>query len=165
MSEKGSKIPRWLLPAGLGVLVVILVAIALARGPVSLDPETAEGAVQEYLVALSDERWDDAAAVIHEDALGDCTGDDIAMFGTVDFTAELGFEGDFFGGVGMRETFDDGAVNPPPGDTFVDVTIHHSTDGGFGSSWSEHVSFELLEEEGFWWITGDPWPYFVWNCR
>lgn len=165
MSETETKIPRWLLPVGLGVLVVVLVAIALARGPISLDPETAEGAVQEYLVALSDERWDDAAAVIHEDTLGGCTGNDISMFGTVDFTAELGFEGDFFGGVSGREVFTDGSVEIPAGDTLIDVTIHHTNDGGLGSTWSEHVVFELFEQDGFWWITGDPWPYFIWNCR
>ena len=164
MSETGRKIPGWLVPAGLGIVVVALVAIALLRGPASLDPSTPEGAVQEYLVALSEERWDDAAAVVHEDALGNCTSDDIRAFGTVDFTAELGFQGDFFGGVAERAVFDDGSALPS-GDTLVDVTITHSSEGGLGSGWSEFVTFEMFEEEGFWWITGDPWPYFVWNCR
>ena len=164
MTATARKVPSWMLPVGLGVVVVALIAIALSRGPVNLDPETAEGAVQEYLVALSEDRWDDAAAVIHEGALGRCTSDDIRTFGTVDFTAELGFDGDLFGGVAERGVFtSDGAI--PSGDTFVDVTINHSGGGGLGSSWSEHVTFEMIEEDGFWWITGDPWPYFVWNCR
>jgi hypothetical protein len=25
--------------------------------------------------------------------------------------------------------------------------------------------FELLDDDDFWWIVGDPWPYFTWECR
>lgn len=168
MSETDRKVPRWLLPAGLALLIAALVSIALLRGPVSLDPDTAEGAVQEYLVALSEERWDDATTVIHAETLGQCTGDDIARFGTVEFTAELGHQGGF-GGVSERFTeigSESGQpFEPAVPDTLVDVTINHDTDAGLGSSWSEFVTFEMSEEDGFWWITGDPWPYFVWNCR
>lgn len=171
MNERTRGISGWLLPAGLGVLVVALVAIALTRGPVELDPDTAEGTVQEYLMAVDEGRWDEAVAVIHSDWLGNCDGEDLAGFAQGDFTAELGAPGGFSGGI-VTEQFaeipgdDPGGELPPSGDTTVEVTIRHGGSGGmFGSGWDEYVIFEMTEEGEFWWIAGDPWPYFVWSCR
>lgn len=161
----------WLLPGGLGVLVVGLVAIALLRGQVSLDPETPAGAVQEYLVAINAERWDDAIEIIHDDWRGGCQGSDIDSFAPGEFSAELGTHGGMSGRM-TEESFvavgGEDEVSPTPtvpdDATRVEVTIHHDS-GGLGSGWNEPVTFELVEEEGFWWITGDPWPFFTWSCR
>lgn len=168
MSEKTRGLSDWLLPVGLGLLVVVLVVIALTRGPVELDPDSPQGTVQEYLLAIDEERWDDAVAVIHPDWLGECRGDDLSRFAQGDFTAELGAPGGF-GGI-VREEFaaTDGEVGqalPGPEET-VEVTIRHSDTGGFfGGGWDEYVLFELSDDDDFWWLINDPWPYFVWNCR
>lgn len=171
MSTPDRNVPAWALPAGLTTLVLALVAIALLRGPVSLEPDSPEGTVQEYLVAIREERWDDAIEILHDDWRGGCEGADIEMFSPGDFSAELGGSGGSDGRM-TRETFvaipsDDGDAPPttvPESATEVDVTIRHD-DGGLGSGWNEGVTFELIEDDGFWWLTGDPWPYFAWNCR
>jgi hypothetical protein len=175
MSEGNRDIPRWLLPVGLAVLVTGLVAIALMRGPVELDPDSPEGTVQEYLLAIDEERWEDAIAVIHEDWLGSCEADDLSSFAQGDFSAQLGAPdgiGMGFSGVepGVVEEFGeepvDLAAEPPPGmDEQVEVTITHNDVGGLGGGWEEYVVFELADTDDFWWIVNDPWPYFTWNCR
>lgn len=163
MSTTEGKLPGWLLPVGLGVVVVALVAIALARGPVSLDPDTPEGAVQEYLLAINDERWHEAVEVIHEDWRGSCTGDDLRSFGPDEFTAELGSSSEFSEGRGVApEPVGPTSPTMPDETTDVDVTIIHG--GGVGG-WNEFTSFELTNQDGFWWLVGDPWPYFIWSCQ
>lgn len=162
---------RWLLPVGLAALVVALVVIALTRGPVELDPGTPEGAVQEYLLAIDEKRWEDAVAVIHPQWLGECDATDLSHFADFDFTAELGrSNGDAgFGGAIVEERFTEITVESgeelPVADTHVEVTISRGDGGAFGSGWDEYVVFEMVDEDGFWWVSGDPWPYFVWNCR
>lgn len=152
------------MPVGLTVLVAGLVAIAMLRGPVELDPDTPEGTVQEYLTAISEERWDDATAVIHADWLGACDGEDLSRHASTDFSAELGQDG--LGGEFMEQRFADvGQEQLPEADTQVEVTITHTDQGGLGSSWSQYVIFDLVDDEDFWWIVNDPWPFFVWTCR
>lgn len=173
MSDKKPNQRRWLLPAGLASVVVALVVIALTRGPVELDPDTPEGTVQDYLVAIDEKRWDDAVAVVHSEWLGECDGNDLAQFADFEFTAELGrsdSSGPFGGGI-VEERFDvvgsDNAMSEdfPVVDTHVEVTINRGDGGAFGPGWDEYVLFEMVNEDDFWWVSGDPWPYFVWNCR
>lgn len=174
MSETEPSSRRWLLPVGLAVAVIALVLIALTRGPVELDPDTPEGTVQEYLVAIEEKRWDDAVAVIHPQWLGECDGDDLARFADFEFSAELGRSDSSgaFGGVIVEERFteiggSDDAVSEdfPVVDAHVEVTINRGDSGPFGRGWDEYVLFEMVDEDDFWWVGGDPWPHFVWNCR
>lgn len=170
MSEKEVGSPGWVLPTILVAAIAGLVAVALLRGPTTFDPDTPEGVVQEYLRALDEERWEDALAVVHEDSLGNCDADSIAMFVHSDFSAELGHDsaGGFGGGFVEQEFFPAGEEPfiPAAVDATVDVTIIHNGSGGvLGSSWNEFVQFEVTEDDGFWWIVNDPWPYFAWNCR
>jgi hypothetical protein len=172
MNVRASRLPGWLLPTGLVVMVVVLVAIAMTRGPTSFDPDSPEGAVQEYLQAINEQRWEDAVGVIHPEWLGSCDAGDIAGFAPSDFTADLGNDGGsvFGGGRFIEETFTAPAAGEEPQlptnpDESVEVTITRDQGGGLGGGWSEYVRFELLDEDGFWWIINDPWPYFVWNCR
>jgi hypothetical protein len=164
------RLSGWLLPTGLAVVVISLVAIALTRGPVSLDPDTPEGSVQEYLQAIDERRWDDALAVIHDDWKGQCQGFNLEAVAPDDFSAELG-DPSGFDGFATRDNFvpipSDGSTMPtiPEDAARVDVTVHRRDSGGFGSSWQEYVTFELAFEGDFWWIVGDPWPYFIFNCR
>lgn len=170
MTVTDRRIPGWLLPVGLAVVVIVLVTIALTRGPVTLDPDTPEGTVQEYLLAISEERWDDAIAVIHDDTRGFCQGVDLQPFNPGDFSAELGSP-DGFADIPVREEFEavgeDGSLTEqtvPENATQVNVTIHHHDSGALGSSWEEFVTFELIFDGDFWWIVGDPWPYFIFSC-
>jgi len=170
MTESTRKAPGWLLPVGLGVVVIVLVTIALTRGPVDLDPDSPEGTVQQYLLAINEDRWDDAVEVIHPDWLGACEGDDVAPFAPEDFTAELGAPGGGFPGRMVEEEFEViGGEDPteplPQGEATVEVTIIHNDGGGLGSTWTEPAFFELADDDEFWWIVNDPWPHFIWNCR
>ena len=157
------------MPLGLTALVVGMVVIALVRGPTQLDPDSPEGTVQEYLVAVSEERWEDAVAVIHPRWLGACDGADLASFSPpTDFSARLGRDSGQ-GGSFVERGFE--VVDPPvgedplpAGDTVVEVTISRQ-DSGFGDGFDEFVEFQLVEEDDFWWLANDPWPYFVWSCR
>lgn len=157
-----SPVPRWLVPAAAVGVVVLLVVIALARGPVLLDPDTPEGTIQEYLLALDERRLDEALELVHPQTRGTCTGEDLEQVGIPDFTAQLGFSSGF-GGV-ITEGFEEsiGPGRPAPAATeSVDVTI---TRLETGSSWDEYVTFQLADEDDFWWIVGEPWPYFTWAC-
>jgi hypothetical protein len=162
------RMPAWLLPVGIGFVVVALVTIALTRGPVELDPDTPEGTVQEYLLAISEERWDDALAVIHDDWRGTCEGFDLQAFAPGDFSAELGSNG--FEDIELRDRSvapgGEGEPGPtiPNSATLVDVTINRHDGGGLGNTWQEFVTFEVTFDGDFWWIVGDPWPYFIFSC-
>lgn len=167
MTPTDRRLPGWLLPVALGVVVVVLVTIALTRGPVSLDPDSPEGTVQEYLVAISESRWDDAIAVIHDDWRGSCQDFDLEAFAPGEFSAELGSSGR--GGFEFQEDFAAvGEGSPeatiPVNATRVDVTIHRQDDGALSSPWQEFVTFEVVFDGDFWWIVGDPWPHFIFSC-
>lgn len=169
MREKG--LPGWLVPVGLILLVATLVSVALLRGTAQLDPDTPEGTVQEYLMALSEERWDDALAVIHPDIRGDCEADVLARYVEPGFSAQLGtVDGSSFPANPIEEQFGRAGASSLAGTTTftdttqVDVTISHPEQGGLGSGWTEQTQFQLVDEDDFWWIVGDPWPYFSWEC-
>ncbi len=143
---------KWLLPGGIGLLVVGLVIVALVREPVQLDPATPEGTIQEYLQAISDEEYDRAFELLRPATFEGCVPSDVARYAPTDpFTANL----------------DDQASEPGAGEdhAIVNVRIRFGADGMFGSGWESWESFELVSEDGFWWITGDPWPHFIWECE
>ena len=161
----------WILPGVAVLVVVVLVIFALAGGPAQLDPDSPEGTVQQYLQAFNEQRFDEAVELVHEDWRGSCDGDDLEDWRQDRFSAELVEEGDF-GNFGRFEEF---AVEEPPffdeggppeilGDTtVVFVNINHGG-GGLRGGWTESTSFNLVDDGEFWWIVGDPWPYFVWSC-
>lgn len=159
------ELPGWLLPVGLGAIIVVLVVIALVRGPTSLDPGTAEGTVQEYLVAISEGRWDDAVEIVDDDWRGNCTGKDLESFAPGEFTAELGSTTGFDEVSRFGAVPDDGTPAVPEDATEVQVTISHDVGAGLGSGWSEVATFDLVHDGDLWWLVGDPWPYFIWSCR
>lgn len=163
MSE-GSK-TRWIWPVAIGVAIVALAVIALVREPVALDPDTPEGTVQIYLQAISDEEYDKAFELLDPDSFEGCAPAHIARHSPSEpFSATLGSSS----GSDIATP-----VRPPPEPdhslpddvVWVDVTLRFGTGGPFGSSWESWEQFVLFERDGFWWITGEPWPYFVWECR
>ena len=164
MSESTGRSVGWVFPVVLGVVVVGLVAIALSRRPAQLDPDTPEGTVQEYLLAVDEQRYEDALAVLHPGIGEVCQPEDLRQSSPPDFTARLGHSSDRFGDVGIVSTEEVPGRQLPAGTDFVEVTITRDDGGGFGSGWDEYVVFELAQDDDFYWIVGEPWPYFTWNC-
>lgn len=169
MTDKGSW-TRWVVPAGIAAVVVALVIVALVRDPVQLDPDTPEGTVQGYLQAVSEERWEDAYEVLDPQRFADCGPADIAAQAPGEpFTASLQ-AGD---GSMVVERFEESGggdvetttTTPPEADVAVGVTLRFADSGPFGSGgWTTFEVFEVVSRDGFWWISGDPWPYFGWSC-
>lgn len=148
--SEGSARAPWLLPAGIGLLIVVLVIVALVRDPVQLDPTTPEGTVQEYLQAISEDDYQRAFDVLHPEEFEGCVSSDISRYAPEQpFTANL--ESD--------------APQTDEGVAVVTVTLRFGTDGMFDSGWETSESFELVQEDDVWWITGEPWPHFTWECQ
>lgn len=151
MSERAEKTRQWLLAAGVGLVVLVLVVVALVRDPIQLDSSTPEGAVQAYLQAISDENYERAYEMLDPARFDECVPGDIARYAPGDpFTASLDDQG--------GEPTRDGEIR------VVTVRMSFGTDGMFGPGWETWESFELISQDGFWWITGDPWPHFGWEC-
>lgn len=150
MSDAAS--PRtWLIAGGAVVIIGALIAIALAREPVALDPGTPEGTVQNYLQAISDEDYIGAFNLLHPDWTKGCTAADLAAAAPTDpFSATLGNTEETGTTAFVRVTIRQGAPGPGP------------FESGFGSF---EEFFELENEIGQWLITGYPWPYFDWRCQ
>lgn len=135
---------NWTFPALVLVAVGALIVVALIREPVTLDPETPEGTVQTYLQALADDDFKNALSLTTPEIQQSCTAQDVSdNFYYDSLTATLG------------ETRELGTV------TVVEVAINQ-TDIGFDGGYFEQI--ELTDEDGKWAITGDPWPYFTYNC-
>lgn len=143
-TDAGQKKRNWTFPLVLLLVVAALTVVALLREPVSLDPATPEGTVQIYLQALADNDFDAALQQTTNEIQQECTAQDVSdNFYYNSFTATLG---------ATREL---GTV------TVVEVAINQ-TDVGLNSGYFEQI--ELTDEDGGWAITGDPWPYFTYNC-
>ncbi len=161
MSE-GNK-ARWLWLSGIGLAVIALVVIALVREPVLLDPDTPEGTVQGYLQAISDKDYDEAFSMLNPDEFKNCDVSDLARNTPGDsFTATLEVSGD-------QERFRpiDEEERPSPTSELVavNVILRFGSGGLFDGTWDQYETFFLTSSDGFWWISGDPWPYFTWDCR
>jgi hypothetical protein len=143
-NESQSKKRNWTFPAVVLLAVGALTAVALLREPVTLDPGTPERTVQTYLQALAEEDFETALSLTTPEIQQSCTAQDVSEnFYYDSFTATLG------------ETREMGTV------TVVEVAINQS-DVGFDGGYFEQI--ELTDEADNWAITGDPWPYFTYNC-
>ncbi len=154
---------RWLWPLGIGLAVVTLVIVALVREPVQLDRSTAEGTVQEYLQAISNEDYNKAFEVLDPDGFDGCSTSDLIRSAPRDaFTATLGFSDN------PNRFRPIGEEGPPSNEDLVavDVTLRFGSGDLFGGSWDQYETFFLISKDGSWWITDnpDPWPYFTWDC-
>lgn len=156
---------NWVVPTGFVIGVVALSAIALLREPAQFDSSTPEGTVQEYLQAISDEDYDRAFEVLHQESFDGCDGQDIARSAPSDFrSASLRSEGSGFNEVHFEPEFTGSREFIDP-EVWVEVIIQRGDGGGlFGGGWDEWASIGLIDDDGFWWIVGDPWPHFVWSC-
>ena len=142
--------PRtWWFVGGFIVAIGLLLAIALSREPIALDPNTPEGTVQNYLQAISDEDYEGALNFIHPDSDQDCSPADLAASTPETFSATLGDTRTESGSSLVIVTIREGAPEPDP---------FQSSFGGF------EEFFELENETGQWLIIGSPWPYYDWRC-
>lgn len=138
--------PSWIVPAALAALVLLLGAVALIRGTGDADPTTPEGALRLYLQGLDDRDWEQAYAFLDPLDFQSCEPDDLAQAFFEDFTAM------------HRETI-------PRGDDAVNIVMDlQFGSGGFFGGGSSEVHFEMVRRDGFWYLAGDPWPNFRWNC-
>ncbi len=134
----------WLVPSLVTLGIIALVAIALLRGNAQYDPTTPEGAVQEYLQALADKRWQDALDVLDPVRFAGCEEHHITSIFIPVFSAR-------------HDSTHISGSNAQVGVFF------EATEGAmWGNSWWEQ--FTLYEDGGFWYITDHPWPYFANNC-
>lgn len=140
-------ISRWLVPLGLVAVAGLLVGIALGRGQTHLDPSTPEGAVQQYLLALTDERWEDALAILDPDVYGNCTAEDFMVD-----------RGERILSARHIRTFHG------PAQAQVEVSIRYGTDSPFGGSWESNYTYTLIQRDRFWYILQDAWPAQLWSC-
>ncbi len=138
--------PAWIVPAALAVLVVVLGAVALIRGNGTADPTTPEGALRLYLQGMADRDWDQALAFLDPLDFQGCDADDLSQAFFEDFTAM------------HRETITRGE------DSVSIVMSLQFGSGGFFGGWSSEMHFDMVRRDGFWYVAGDPWPNFRWNC-
>jgi hypothetical protein len=135
---------NWIFPIVVLVAVAVLTIVALARDPVTLDPDTPEGTVQAYLQALADNDFESALALTDSVIRQSCTALDIENnFYYDSFTATLGGVKDF-------------------GSTMVVEVAINQSESGFDSGYFEQI--EVIEEDGKWAVHGDPWPFFTYSC-
>lgn len=136
---------RWLFPVLAIVGIVALVTIALARDQTTFDPNTPEGVVQQYLQAIIDERWDDALAVLDPENFSGCRPEDLS--------SQV-----------WDETFSAVHLNTREGPVRTRVEVQFNQGEGPFGSWSWPTEFVLIERDGRWYLTDDPWPYFQYLC-
>jgi len=136
------------LGAAIVLSLVLLGVSALMEEPVSLDPDTPEGVVQSFVVAIAEERWVDARSLLDSELAEACEVSDLSMARDQDISRVMI--------VGVSET---------DGSAIVDVTIvHTSLDNPINpSTWDEDVPFILAIEDGGWVIDELSWPYVP--CR
>ncbi|GAB2867552.1 hypothetical protein [Nocardioides pacificus] len=120
---------------------LVTVAVAAARAPVALPPDSPEGAVQAYLEAVLDHDHESAAALL-DPAIG-CGFVDLEM-AYVDEDVH----------VSLRD------VDTRTTTARVDVEITTGSGGLIPSGWSEEHAFRLVLRDGEWLVSGSPWPLY-----
>ncbi len=140
-------ISRWLVPLGVVLVVGTLVGIALGRGQTMLDPSSPEGAVQQYLLAISEERWDDALTILDPNSFGDCKAED--------FTREP-----------MQPLISASHIRTTMGsvEAYVEVSLRFGDSGPLGGGYDGFYSYSLTQRDRNWYIINDAWPASLWQC-
>lgn len=138
----------WVLGALVAVALVVGAAVGSLRGPVELDRDRPEGAVQAYLEAVLDRDHAAATTWLSAETARRCPSSAFReTWVPEDLTADL-----------------DG-VQMDGGRAEVRVRLRTMAEplpfGGGGFSSTE--AFTLVEEDGGWRVTDDPWPLY--SCR
>ena len=131
----------------LGIVLAVIAAVALIavlalKEPVAeLDKSTPEGAVQQYLAAVTDRDFDKALTFLEADSK--CTVEDFDRAYIQDSLR-----------IGLSE------VSPAESTAVVTVSIQYSNGDPFGGTYSEDQNFRLIKTDAGWKISGIPWPTY-----
>jgi hypothetical protein len=124
------------------IAVVSLIAVLALREPVAqLDKNTPEGAVQQYLGAVTDRDFNQALTFLAADSK--CTVEDFDRAYIQDSIR-----------IALSETSTTEAT------AVVTVSIQNSNGDPFGGSYTEDQNFRLVKTDAGWKITGIPWPTY-----
>lgn len=131
----------------LGIVLAVIAAVALIavlalKEPIAeLDKGTPEGAVQQYLDAVTDRDFDQALTYLVSDSK--CTVEDFDRAYIQDSLR-----------IGLSE------VSPTESTAVVTVSIQYSNGDPFGGTYSEDQNFRLVKTDAGWKISGIPWPTY-----
>jgi hypothetical protein len=124
------------------IAVVSLIAVLALREPVAqLDKNTPEGAVQQYLGAVTDRDFNQAITFLAADSK--CTVEDFDRAYIQDSIR-----------IALSETSTTEAT------AVVTVSIQNSNGDPFGGTYTENQNFRLVKTDAGWKITGIPWPTY-----
>ena len=124
------------------IAVVALIAVLALKEPVAeLDKNTPEGAVQQYLSAVTDRDFNQALTFLSADTT--CTVEDFDRAYIQDSIR-----------IGLSET------STAETTAVVTVSIQYSNGDPFGGTYSEDRNFRLVKTDTGWKITGVPWPTY-----
>jgi len=131
----------------LGIVLAVIAAVALIavlalKEPIAeLDKGTPEGAVQQYLGAVTDRDFEQALTFLAADSK--CTVEDFDRAYIQDSLR-----------IGLSE------VSPAESTAVVTVSIQYSNGDPFGGTYSEDQNFRLVKTDAGWKISGIPWPTY-----
>jgi hypothetical protein len=141
----------WLIggAAFLGVLLIAAIIVVLTSKPQPLTPGTPEAAVQEFLLALTEEDFPTAHAYLSDELKEACP---LESFGGSDYP-RYNIENNRIA-LGESTITDDIAF------VSIDVT-YVSNDWPFGSSeYTNTERYSLKRIDGEWQFVSSPWPYY-----
>lgn len=129
--------------AGIAVLVVVAGAVAALRPATEFDPGTPEAAVQGYLQAVLDGDEEEAEGFLASGS--GCDAEDIERARTDE---------------SARVVLRDSEVEDGTAQVEVEIVFSSTGDPFDTYEYSEDRAFELVDEDGEWRLTDEPWPVF-----
>jgi hypothetical protein len=140
MSEKRANKVLGIVLAAIAVVAVIVV-LSVNEPVAQLDKDSPEGAVQQYLGAITDKDFSQAMDYLASDSK--CTIQDFERAYIQDSLR-----------IGLSD------LTTTANTASVTVKIETSSGDPFGGTYSETQTFTLTKEESGWKVTGIPWPTY-----
>ena len=122
-------------------IISVIVVLASRQPTTQLDEGSPEAAVQQYLQAVSERKFDEALEYLSEDTK--CTVEDFDRAYIQDSLR-----------IGLSESSGNQTT------AVVTVSIQSSNGDPFGGTYTEERNFRLVNADGEWRITGTPWPNY-----
>ncbi len=149
-AESSSRFARIIIGVLCLIAILVVVAFLFVRSPQRFDPGTPEAAVQDFVIAVSDDDVDGAFALLTSDAARRCADvRDRDSFNRTTQRSEL------------RNVVVDGNT------ATIDLRIRRGSvnDPFGGSGWSRDYTFDLVRNaDGDWQIDHARWPFHFENC-
>lgn len=150
-----SRLPLFIMGAVVVLAALMLIAVVAFRGPKTYDAGTPEAALQNYLVAVLDDRNEDAMyALLTPSAQSRCR----------DIYDGLGLTSYY--STGYRAELDDMTLDGDGDRAEARVVFRRSSQGDpfDNSSYSSEREFSLRRLDGDWLIDRAGWPYSYEDC-